>query len=300
MKTVKSDHSEKTNNKSEGKKKLNNECFIITPIGNNNSDIRRHAEGVINAVIKPLLENEENGFKVVVAHEINDTGSIPDQVFNQVVNAKLVIANVTGLNPNVMYELGVRHALRLPVITIAEEGTNLPFDINSQRTIFYENDMFGTNELKTKLAEMLKKIDFDEESTDNPVMSALRKSEIFNSVNKDDKEQQLLMEVYGLLKRIEYSTQKAIPINNKLIQHELKVFKTDDITGNFVSLSNNDLEIVLNAVNEANIHIVGFKLNMDNINLILSSRSFKNLADLSNYIEEIIMKVDNRYKVITF
>jgi len=294
---VKSDHSEKTNNKSEGKKKLNNECFIITPIGNNNSDIRRHAEGVINAVIKPLLENEENGFKVVVAHEINDTGSIPDQVFNQVVNAKLVIANVTGLNPNVMYELGVRHALRLPVITIAEEGTNLPFDINSQRTIFYENDMFGTNELKTKLAEMLKKIDFDEESTDNPVMSALRKSEIFNSVNKDDKEQQLLMEVYGLLKRIEYSTQKAIPINNKLIQHELKVFKTDDITGNFVSLSNNDLEIVLNAVKEANIHIVGFKLNQDNINLILSSRSFKNLADLSNYIEEIIMKVDNRYKV---
>jgi hypothetical protein len=134
------------------------QCFIITPIGDENSEIRRHIEGIIDAVIKPALEE---WYEIEVAHRISTPGSITKQIIEAIYNSKLVIANLTNCNPNVMYELALRHGIGKPVIMIAVEGTKLPSDIMMQRTIFYRNDALGVLELRDKLRNTAEKIDFE-------------------------------------------------------------------------------------------------------------------------------------------
>ncbi|MGB4852819.1 MAG: hypothetical protein WBQ38_10935, partial [Ignavibacteria bacterium] len=142
------------------------------------SETRRAADGLINSVIKPTLA--ELDFEVIAPHEIDNPGSITTQVIKHLLNADLVVANLTELNPNVMYELAVRHAKRLPVVSVVENGTVLPFDIATERTIFFENDMNGVLELNTKLKKTVTEAMLETEP-DNPIYRVI-KSQIIQEV----------------------------------------------------------------------------------------------------------------------
>ncbi|KXY68777.1 hypothetical protein AT261_10275 [Bacillus cereus] len=185
-------------------------CFIVTPIGNAKDNIRRQAEGVIDAAIQPVLD--EQNIKVEVAHRINETGSITRQVIDRLINADLVVANLTELNPNVMYELGVRHAARKPVIVICQNPTNLPFDVNDERTIFYTNDMQGVIELQENFRNMLPKA-LQEKEPDNPVYRAITYKNILKEVKPENREDTMHL---FLLEKIESLDSKL----NMLTQDE--------------------------------------------------------------------------------
>lgn len=158
-------------------------CFIVTPIGDDNTTERRATDGVIEAVIKPVLESR--GYEAVAAHQMTDTGSINNQIIKAILNWDLVVVNLTGLNPNVMYELAVRHAVKKPVITICQKGEKLPFDIVEQRTIFYQNDMAGVIELKKNLEGFLDKIIHSQnEFDDNPIYQVLKREVIERKVDE--------------------------------------------------------------------------------------------------------------------
>ncbi|WP_431292120.1 hypothetical protein [Pedobacter sp. P26] len=159
------------------------DCFIITPIGAAGSDTFVKAMGLIDAVIEPVLA--ENKMKALPANRMDDLGSINKQLIKRIVEDRLVIANLTGLNPNVMYELAIRHAARKPVIIMAEQGTRLPFDITDQRTIFYSDTLSGVEQAKSELRN---KIVFAlaDENPDNPIYSYLESAKLFRDIKDDD------------------------------------------------------------------------------------------------------------------
>lgn len=198
---------------SEEKKK----CFVITPIGEEGSPIRRHINGIIRAAIRPALEDK---YDVSAAHEHTATGSINNQVITAIYTADLVVANLTTLNPNVMYELAVRHALKKPVIMIMEKGDiKLPFDVINERTIFYTNDAEGVLDLRDKIKIAEENIEINKVS--NPIYDALNTyvsdeiliKDIEKKVNEDDAN---VLKV--ILNKI--NTLETLVFNNKYVLNE--------------------------------------------------------------------------------
>jgi hypothetical protein len=107
-------------------------------------------------VIQPVCESF--GFEVVRADEIYGPGLIISDIEQNLVQANIIIADVTPVNANVYYELGYAHALRKETILVAERETKLPFDISPFRTLFYENSIAGKTRVEHGLRNHLRAI----------------------------------------------------------------------------------------------------------------------------------------------
>lgn len=183
-------------------KKVSKSCFIVTPIGPDDSEIRRKADGVIDAVIIPVLEKHGyDGSKTIhVAHRIFEPGSINTQVINYIFDCDLVVANLTNFNPNVMYELGVRDAAMKPTILLCEKGVNLPFDIFEQRTIFFSDDIQGAKDLTDAFDMHVTKVEESSFKVDNPISRAGRRKSVIEHTETESRDgiQYLIDMVEGL------------------------------------------------------------------------------------------------------
>lgn len=169
--TNKSIESTQRNRKSKRKKSKNQKtCYFITPIGDESSDAREKADFLFER-ITPILG--EMGFEFHVSHQEFQVGNINQQIIRRLINSDLVIANLTSRNPNVLYELGIRHTLGKPVIQIMERGEQLNFDIIAENTIFYTYDVREFDTFLAKLRSMLINLKFNE-YTDNPVTRELQ------------------------------------------------------------------------------------------------------------------------------
>lgn len=110
-------------------------CFLISPIGEADSLIRQHANNVRDHLIKKAIGSD---YDVIRADDLNEAGTITVQVVRELAEADLAVADLTGTNPNVMYELAVRHSFNKPVILICKKAQELPFDIAAERTVFFD------------------------------------------------------------------------------------------------------------------------------------------------------------------
>ena len=144
-------------------------CFVITPIGDENDKETRRMLESIREIIRPELQ--KLGYdEVLDSSEISEAGMITKQIRNHILSGDLVIANLSGLNANVMYELGARHSTGRPVIHICKKGVSLPFDIKDFRTIFFELDDKSLSEFRESLVKSVRDTQLLS-SQENPVFS---------------------------------------------------------------------------------------------------------------------------------
>lgn len=158
-------------------------CFFITPIGDTKSNEFEKLEGLIENVLNPVLEDKD--YEIIVAHQIQNLGSINDQIFKNIIESDLIISNLTGLNANVMYETAVAHSFGKPTIMISESGTNLPFDLKTDRTIFFNDSIKGTGLLKNEILRKITQLE-ENSTTDNPIVRVIQKTKLNEQLNKED------------------------------------------------------------------------------------------------------------------
>lgn len=135
-------------------------CFVIGPIGNKlappGTDSRSVYEDSIQMweeVFQPAAE--ELGMTPIRADKISQPGEIPEQIFTLLRDADVVIADLTGGNANVMYELGLRHTRGRLTVQVGEYA-RLPFDVNTIRTIQFRRTESGLIEARRSVVEAVR------------------------------------------------------------------------------------------------------------------------------------------------
>ncbi len=109
----------------------NSICFVISPFG-------EPFDTYYLRVIKPVLD--EQGLYAMRGDSLYRPTTIMDDIWSGIKDAKILIAELTGRNPNVFYELGLAHALSKPVILLSQSIDDVPFDLRGIRIILYDKN----------------------------------------------------------------------------------------------------------------------------------------------------------------
>ncbi|MBA1195557.1 hypothetical protein G7011_00320 [Pseudomonas plecoglossicida] len=115
--------------------------FVLTPF---HEDLKDEFD-VVSDVGKNF------GFQVLRGDEKLESGDIFRKILVLIASARIVVANISGRNPNVFYELGIAHALGKQVILLAQSESQVPFDVQSKPIVFYRNN----RDLSERLASMI-------------------------------------------------------------------------------------------------------------------------------------------------
>ena len=201
-------------------------CFVIAPIGEPESDTRRRSDQILRYIIRPAVE--ECGYIATRADEIDEPGIITNQVIQRVVDGDLVVADLTGLNPNVFYELAIRHAIRKPFIQVVNEGESIPFDVSVTRTIFVNHqDLDNVARAKSAIVDQIRSLEADSSRLETPISVSLDLQRLRQSGNPEQRSlADLLSEVSSIRSVLSAIEEKAsIGRSEQLYAHEIMRFE---------------------------------------------------------------------------
>lgn len=200
------------------------ECFIVCPIGEEGTSQRKRSDQLLKYVITPVCE--QKGYKIKRSDLIPGVDKINQTIIDCLVNADLVIADLSDHNPNAFFELGYRTALNKPLIHVIEEGQSIPFDVGNIRTIFYDlTDLDKTEKTKERLTETIDAIGIIENN------EVIESDNVKNSGNGSDnltqQQQYLNWIINGILSiKDDLSELKEIAVNgnNAVLEQIVSIF----------------------------------------------------------------------------
>jgi len=224
-------------------------CFIIAPIGDLGSDIRKRSDDILDYMIKPVTK--EFGYETIRADEIPEPGIITSQVILQVKNADLVIADLTGKNPNVFYELAVRHSIGKPVIQIIKSTDSIPFDVLPMRTIRFEwTYLKNTEQFKNELRKQIETIEKNPGKAESPISEAISLEDLNKSKNPLNKNItriiSMLQEIqFGLRTRRDISMLYNVDLHDEIVERKiLSYYDEEQVEKALNKLEERDKEIL--------------------------------------------------------
>lgn len=139
-------------------------CFVLMPF-------KPEMKEVYSEVYVPVCKKNE--LKCWRVDEISRPGSITKDIIEGILDADIIIADLTGRNANVFYELGIAHSTGNKTIMTAQSREDVPFDIANYRVIFYNQSISGSKELFHKMDEAIKELVTALDRTSNPLQEVV-------------------------------------------------------------------------------------------------------------------------------
>ncbi|MGB9977871.1 hypothetical protein [Methanobacterium sp.] len=240
-------------------------CFVIAPIGEEESDIRRRSDQILKHIIGPAVK--ECGYTALRADELSEPGMITSQTIQHIVDDPLVIADLTSQNPNVFYELAICHAMKKPLVQIIRKGEKIPFDIASTRIIQVDHhDLDSVEEAKAEIIRQIKAVENDPTLIDNPISMTLDLQTLRQS---GDPEQRSIADIVSVISelRLDISKIESSINSDRTVSRELmnvlvnRNIETEGIKDSIKDILN-DLSKSKNLTDEekAKINELAFKL----------------------------------------
>lgn len=221
-----------------GKEKI---CFIIAPIEELGSEIRKRSDQIFKHIIEPVAQ--ACGYKPIRADHISESGIITNQVIEHIVEAPLVIADLTGHNANVFYELAIRHAMRKPIVQIINKSERIPFDIASMRTVHIDiHDLDSVEEAKQEIINQIRSIEGGKVEIDTPISIAIDIQILRQSKDPEQRSLADLVKVMAgrieALASLEFDEKLASMAGYKKNVVEGKDINIEKIKNDFLAVSN--------------------------------------------------------------
>lgn len=122
---------------------ISGQCCVLMPFGEVWSD------RIWNRVLRPLVV--DLGLQAVRADDLYGADVMED-IWRMILASEFVLADITRRNPNVLYELGLAHAIGKSVVLLTQDSSDIPFDLNRYRHVIYSDDLDGYDRLRTGIS----------------------------------------------------------------------------------------------------------------------------------------------------
>jgi hypothetical protein len=196
-------------------------CFVISPIGADGTERHKKFKDVLEYLIKPAIKNSGYNLNVVRADDIERAGSFIKDILTSLLDSHVVIADLTEQNPNVFYELGVRHSLSPRTILIAQSIDEIPSDLREYRAIVYDMTLEGASVFTNRLTNFLKQIFAEPHRPDNPVLDRLQSIIEQKTVQLEQENIELKKQLSSFFKRGE-GEPKATPVQEETVEFRME------------------------------------------------------------------------------
>lgn len=202
------------------KEEKNKVCFVISPIGEEGSETRERSDQILKHIITGPAE--QNGYTVIRADKISEPGIITTQIIEYIVDADLVIADLTEKNPNVFYELAIRHAIRKPLVQMIRKGEIIPFDVAATRIIQFDlQNLDSVASAKEEISSQIKSLEGGNGDFHNPISVSLDLKVLKESGNIEERSLADIVEALSDLRLVVTSSDKN-NVTSKTVE-ELKL-----------------------------------------------------------------------------
>jgi hypothetical protein len=175
-------------------------CFVIMPFSESSEDHdEKYWTNHFENFLKPEIEKVPN-LNAQRSDELR--ADILKQIILNLYDSFIVVADLTDRNANVYWELGIRQSFKVKTITIAEEGTKLPFDVSTKSILFYHsNDPKGDKEFCKKFNEALIDCIENPEKSDSIVLDTLSVRDFAEDTNRSNNQKQIESSIEKLEKQ---------------------------------------------------------------------------------------------------